>query len=57
MKKPKLDPRELKKYFAVLGSKGGSERAKRLTAGERKAIAQKAAKASAQVRSKRAKVN
>jgi hypothetical protein len=56
MKKPKLDPRELKKYFAALGSKGGSERAKRLTAGERKAIAQKAAKASAQVRSKKAKV-
>jgi hypothetical protein len=55
MKKPKLDPRELKKYFTALGSQGGTERAKRLTAEERKAIAQKAAKASAQVRSKKAK--
>jgi hypothetical protein len=55
MNRPQLDSRELKKYFAELGRQGGTARAKKLTVAERKAIAQKAAKASAEARRRKAK--
>jgi Spy/CpxP family protein refolding chaperone len=43
------------KYLSEIGRKGAIARAKRLTPEQRKEIAQKAAKASAKVRSKKAK--
>jgi hypothetical protein len=50
-----MDQKELSKYFSELGRKGAKERAKRLTPEERTQIAKKAAKASARVRSEKAK--
>jgi hypothetical protein len=43
------------KYLSEIGRKGASVRAKRLTPEQRSEIAKKAAKASAKVRSKKAK--
>jgi hypothetical protein len=43
------------KYLSDLGRKGGKARLKTMTAAERSAIARKAAKASAVVRTKKAK--
>jgi len=43
------------KYLSDLGKKGGKARLRTMTAEERSAVARKAAKASAKVRSKKAK--
>jgi hypothetical protein len=43
------------KYLSDIGRKGGKARAKQLTPEQRKEIAKKAAKASARVRSRKAK--
>jgi len=50
-----MDEDPVSKYLSEIGRKGAHARAKRLTAEQRKEIAKKAAKASAKVRSAKAK--
>jgi hypothetical protein len=54
MTKTNLNARELALYLTEIGRRGGKARAKKLTATERKAIAQKAGKASGKARRKKA---
>jgi general stress protein YciG len=50
-----MDEDQVSKYLSEIGRKGGHARAKRLSPEQRSEIAKKAAKASAKVRSKKAK--
>ena len=47
-----MTPNDISKYLQEIGSRGGKARAKKLTSAQRKAIARKAAKASAKARKK-----
>lgn len=47
-----MNPKDISKYLKEIGSRGGKARAKSLSPEERKAIALKAAKASASARKK-----
>jgi hypothetical protein len=49
------DDDQLSRYFSKMGRKGGKERARRLTAEQRKEIATKASKAAAKVRTRKAR--